>query len=253
MVNPATETSYELVIENILANAIFMKDRQMKHRVIFKLKNSFPAYRGSPLLFIAEFLAKILQILGPLGLIRLYGKKKKEPVPMAWVDIWVLGLLIVELISLILLDFDVSWLRYLCFLFGIYGLVEVLAATSRDIILAPIIHKGSNGGYIQIRSRRRWLILTVFNLAQIIVCFGILIYYYKDQFTGNISSWVTALYISFVSFTTLGYGDFSPKCDTTRWIVIAELSYFLFFLIIKISTAVSVIRVKKKGLHRLTD
>ncbi len=135
---------------------------------------------------------------------------------------------------------------YVMWLVGVYGLVDVLSVTLRDIVVSPRLHRDKEGGYIQVRDRLRWLLMIPLNLVQVVVCFAILFMYYGDQFAPHIEEPLTALYQSALTFTTLGYGDIRPACGGGRVIVCLELAFFLVFVAIKLPVAISVVRVKEK-------
>ncbi len=42
---------------------------------------------------------------------------------------------------------------------------------------------------------------------------------------------MTAFYVSMVTMTTLGYGDITSITETTQLLVVAQLTYFLFFFV----------------------
>ncbi len=49
-------------------------------------------------------------------------------------------------------------------------------------------------------------------------------YQYRDQFNGlsDDSSYLDCFYFSFTTFSTVGYGDISPKSDLTKLIVLSQ-------------------------------
>ena len=49
-------------------------------------------------------------------------------------------------------------------------------------------------------------------------------YQYRDQFNGlsDDSSFLDCFYFSFTTFSTVGYGDISPKTDKTKIIVMSQ-------------------------------
>lgn len=129
---------------------------------------------------------------------------------------------------------------------AIYILVDILGIAMRDLIIAPQIHRDDEGGFILIRHRRRWLLLAFSNAIQIVASFAMIFLYYGKQFEPYIKDPVTAIYQSALTFSTLGYGEIKPICTEGKIIVSIELFYFLFFLVGKLPTAVSVIRIRRK-------
>jgi len=85
------------------------------------------------------------------------------------IDAFILVFLVIEVIVLMIHPMN-------CFMLfiGIYGLIDVLSATLRDVILSPSIHQDANGRYIKIRDSRRWILLTILNIFQVIICFSII-------------------------------------------------------------------------------
>jgi len=49
-------------------------------------------------------------------------------------------------------------------------------------------------------------------------------YQYRDQFNGlsDDSSFLDCFYFSFTTFSTVGYGDISPKSDLTKLMVLSQ-------------------------------
>jgi hypothetical protein len=127
-----------------------------------------------------------------------------------------------------------------------YGLLDVLGATLRDVVVAPQVHRDREGGYIPIRDRLRWLLLVPLNVVEVVLCFAIFLLYYGNQFKPVIADSLTALYQSALTFTTLGYGDFTPTGRAGQIVVSLELVFFMVFLAVKLPIAISVIRIKEE-------
>jgi len=197
---------------------------------------------GSIIIWLASLLTNILIAFSPLTWIEYYYfQPRKRESPLWLVEVWIIILLLV--LAITLADGQSS---VVCWVIAIYGLVDVLGATLRDLVVAPQVHRDSKGGYLLIRNRIRWLLLVPLNVGQIILCFAILLLYYGDQFKPQISDPLTALYQSALTFTTLGYGDFTPKASAGQIIVSLELAFFILFLGIKLPIAISVIRIKEQ-------
>lgn len=163
-----------------------------------------------------------------------------------WVfELWVLGILFAEGVILVALRPDQCAL--VVNLFATYILLDVLRSVLRDTVISLCDHRDADGEYISIRNRPRWLILTLLGAFQIILAFAILIKWNPGEFN-NLpqADWVAALYLSTVTFTTLGYGDITPNSTIGRCIVTTELFYFLLFLAVRLPIAVAVARVEVK-------
>ena len=129
---------------------------------------------------------------------------------------------------------------------SLYVLFDAVGATLRDIVSSPMHHIDNNGSYISIGNPTRWLIISLVNVFMVIVSFAILFLHYGVQFKPAITDASTAIYMSALTFTTLGYGDILPLCATGKILIVVELSFFLFFLSIKLPLSVSVIRTETR-------
>jgi hypothetical protein len=92
---------------------------------------------------------------------------------------------------------------------------------------------------------RRSLVIAVINLYECVVGYAIL-YLFSGGVVENtpggapLTSRFTALYYSFVTMLTVGYGDYVPKEPGAKLVVIAQLATILVFLIFLVPTLISV-------------
>jgi hypothetical protein len=121
-----------------------------------------------------------------------------------------------------------------------YGLLIALSTLLRDAVYIPL----KKSGVLEIRNRVRWLWLTIFLLAQIVICYSILYLAYGDEFEKAINGPLTALYVSLLTFTTLGYGDIYPKASIGQLIVVSQLVFFVLWIGVKLPVAINAIRVQ---------
>ncbi len=162
------------------------------------------------------------------------------------VELWILGLLFLEVLVLVILEFDQWYLAATCF--AAYVLLDALRAGLRDTIISLTEHRDHEGEYISIRNRPRWLILALLGAVEIILAFAILIRSNAKDFKvaeclPPIDA-LAAVYQSTLTFTTLGYGEIIPRTSLGRFLVTAELIYFLLFLSVRLPVAVAVARVR---------
>ena len=130
---------------------------------------------------------------------------------------------------------------------SIYGLYNIILSAGKDLIENPIINEINEGEYfIEISSPVRWLLMTMVNVFQVVLCFSFIFLVYGQQFKPPIKDSVTAIYQSLLTFTTLGYGEITLICNSGKKIVIAELSYFIGFLALKLPVVLSAFKIKIK-------
>ena len=78
---------------------------------------------------------------------------------------------------------------------------------------------------------RRALLLLFLNYLEINFCFATLFFLYQG-FNAPLLTWLDALYFSFITAGTIGYGDFFPIASFTKILVIFQtLIFFSFFVI----------------------
>jgi hypothetical protein len=95
----------------------------------------------------------------------------------------------------------------------------------------------------------RALINTIWHYAEMTLIFGVCYlacsYFFGDRFTSNceapsiLSQFINAMYFSFVSLATIGYGDFSPQTQISKVLVMIEGFVGLFLLVIVLQRAMS--------------
>ena len=200
-------------------------------------------WNRSVIIWISSFLTNILSSLSLMVWVEKCFQWRKKERPPWFPELWVIFLLVSQIIMLF---YGKSWksAMWAMWVIAVYGLIDVLAATLRDVVLAPQIHRDKKGGYIKVRGRTRWLHMAALNVIEVLTCFAILMLYFGSEFEPCILDPITAFYQSILTFTTLGYGDIRASGGTGQIIVIWELIFFLIFLAIKVPIAVSVIRVK---------
>jgi hypothetical protein len=81
---------------------------------------------------------------------------------------------------------------------------------------------------------QRSLILALLNYGELIGAFAIL-YYHYDCLSWHVRSAPAALYFSFLTSTTLGFGEIVPNSHTGKIIASAQLGIFALFVLIVLS------------------
>jgi hypothetical protein len=120
------------------------------------------------------------------------------------------------LLLLVTSSSDGAWQAYI----AIYFLTETILYLLAVILLSDI--------YDPPISKARSFILLFINYIEINLSFAI-IYYWLDCVEG-LESKFDSVYFSFVTFTTLGYGDFLPISSGAKLTVIIEILVMLMFV-----------------------
>jgi len=112
------------------------------------------------------------------------------------------------------------WNHLGLFVFNIYLLVETFLHIFNKIFIPEHDH-----GKLANRS----IILLFFNFIEVIASFGVL-YAAGDYLNQPIQNWIDALYFSFITGVTIGYGDFYPVNDEGKILVIFQILTTMAFL-----------------------
>lgn len=123
-----------------------------------------------------------------------------------------------------------------------------LLVTSILILDIVIVHTAIAFKSIEPKNRLRSVFLSFFSFIQLPIAFAV---FYRslptNSFCPSLSTTVQALYFSFVTITTLGYGDIKPTSDASvaQILIIAEVVIGLYFIAILIARFISLSTYKK--------
>jgi len=107
-----------------------------------------------------------------------------------------------------------------------------------------------------ILSARRVLLLSVMNAVEVMFVFGVLyrgcsvVFPESCRFAPNLQNLGEAIYFSFVTGTTLGYGDIRPTGTLSRILGILETSFVLLVVLVFIASVRGSIKGPKDIEHR---
>jgi hypothetical protein len=87
--------------------------------------------------------------------------------------------------------------------------------------------------------------MTLVMFVNAALCFATLNLAQGAAWRPEITDSLTALYHTVVTITTLGYGDIHPISDTAKWLVIAQLGYFMLFAFLVFPIALTAFRTKE--------
>lgn len=174
---------------------------------------------------ILRFFLVIIQFILPVLYIREISGLRNALNRKIAVELYVLLKLLIPIIILIQ-----SWDNCLVSICVIsYLMFDTLVYLLGIIFLSDI--------YVRPISFKRSLILIFTNYVEITLGFAVL---YKGLETGtNLPDWLSAIYFSFVTGMTIGYGEFKPATSVGKILVIIQSLVFLLFIVIFFSHFVS--------------
>ncbi len=123
------------------------------------------------------------------------------------------------LVPFIMLYFSL-WNHLGLYIFNIYLLVETFLHIFHKIFLPEHDHD---------KMVNRSIILLFFNFIEVIASFGV-IYAAGNYLNQPVQSWVDALYFSFITGVTIGYGDFHPVNEQGKILVMIQILSTMAFL-----------------------
>lgn len=170
--------------------------------------------------------------------ILLYALKKNQKLK-SFVSFWVLGSFVISIFGNI---FFASTLQMVAF--NYFRVYEIFLINFWMFVFRQGATKAT--GDIQENDIRLFLLLFV-QYFTVIFCFSGL---YYSQCTVNplafnqpeLINYIDFVYFSFVTITTLGYGEIFPCCTTTKLLVCIELLAGMLFILLFITTILSKIK-----------
>ncbi len=202
---------------------------------------------------IVPIVEKLLYVLGYLSLfkwIALLAKRWKhdELIPFWFAEIYILGFFLPLLIIYTRTPVGgMFW--FFGLVIALYRLFDIAQGLASIIVFEPKIRRDEQGGYILARDTTRWLLMTLINLCEIVLYFSFLYLNWGDMFAPEIMTRVEAIYQS-ASVFIAGSGE-APLTDLARIIVLANLGYFILFLVIIAPMVFSLIRAKERTYEKL--
>jgi hypothetical protein len=112
------------------------------------------------------------------------------------------------------------WNHFGLYILNIYLLIETFL---------HIFHKIFLPEHDQNKMANRSIILLFFNFAEVIASFGV-IYAAGNYLNQPIQNWIDALYFSFITGVTIGYGDFYPINQDGKILVMLQILSTMAFL-----------------------
>ena len=136
-----------------------------------------------------------------------------------------------------------SSLWYICLILAGYRLFDLGQGLALIVVFDSRRRQDDQGGFILVRDPIRWVSLTLVNLGEVVLYFSFAYLTWGAGFGPPINTRVAAIYQSLAAFV-VGGGS-APTNDLARVIVIFQLCYFVFFLVVVAPVVLSVIRAKE--------
>lgn len=114
------------------------------------------------------------------------------------------------------------WHHHWLYIINIYLLIETFLYIFHKIFIPEHNHD---------KTHNRSLILLFFNFIEVIGSFGV-VYAAGDYLNKPVDNWADALYFSFITGATIGYGDYHPVNEAGKLLVITQIISTLSFLIL---------------------
>jgi hypothetical protein len=126
-----------------------------------------------------------------------------------------------------------------------YRLFDLAQALAR-ILFVESGHRWDRqiGHYILVRDMTRWLLLTLVNLAEIVLCFSFPYLKWGTEFAPELDGKMGALFHSVTTFT--GAGGYAAIGYHARLAVMLQLSYLVLFLVLVAPVVLSAFGAKQR-------
>jgi len=138
-----------------------------------------------------------------------------------------------------------------CLVLAAYRLLDLSQALAAILVFEPQRRRDEQGSYILVRHSVRWVLITLLNLAEVVLYFSFFYLSEGCSFEPPISTRIGALYQSCAIFIT--GGGAVPETDIARAIVILHLACLVFFLVVAVPIILSVMRAKERTGETLGD
>jgi hypothetical protein len=182
----------------------------------------------------------------PYSYVAKHFKKDGEPEPSWVAEVYVLFFALFVIIGL----FSMKYISFFsCFIVGaaMFRLLDILVKIGIMIFKDSVPIESDTGPYIFLPTRNpeRWVILNLINIFEIVMCYAVLYLNFGNYFREKIGDPITAIYQSILTFTTLGYGEITPKNTLSKIIVITQLGFFILIVLLIAPRIFSLLRTDR--------
>lgn len=195
--------------------------------------------------FLVETIGKTLKVLVKLNLFQYIIKKLgvDNETRGALTELWILLNLLLSILLLVFFNVDSCiYLKYVVIFYSYWRIGEVLVFQIYSQIFGGYPGKKTPRLNYSVLSYRRSIFLAIILLVEAIFWFGVLykINYTLFNFTDiSLSNPIKALYYSFVTMSTIGYGDIYPRASFGFIIVITQCVTSIIMIILILSRIIT--------------
>lgn len=194
--------------------------------------------------FIVELWSKIFSILRWISFFQIIRKFVPAIKNQALVEIWVLGNLLLSMVLLLVCSApNLCWFKTIAIILGGIRVFEVFVYQI-NVLLFDEYRKRTVGETHALRSYRRLVILLLHNYVEIIFWFAL---FYRNMSWAfeaggvDLDSFFMSLNFSFVTMTTFGHTNISPKGMLGDILVFSESAIGLFMALLILSRFISLL------------
>ncbi len=185
---------------------------------------------------VLRLLLILIQFVFPALYIRHFSGKKGLLCRKIWVELYVI---LKVILPVFYLYFNLERYDFVLIL-NSYLILETVCYLLGLIFMSDI--------YVRPISQKRSFLLLMLNYIEISLCFSIL---YKGlNLVPGITNNIQAIYFSFVTSTTLGYGEFKPFNEIGQMIVVLQLLIMTLFVFLFFNTVSSKINDKNHSFKK---
>jgi len=200
--------------------------------------------------FIVEFWCRTFSVLAKLSLFALVARIRPSIVSARFVDAWVLGHLLLAIVSVAAIT-SLPPHHPIAFALVGYGTLRVIeiAAYQVNVLLFDEYRAVKAGKPYELHGYRRIVLLLLHNYAEIIFWLGctytVLADDYVHKWDSGAHTTLGAIYSSFITMTTFGDFDLLPKSDLAAIILLFHATVGLFMTLLSLARFISLIPAPK--------
>jgi hypothetical protein len=165
-------------------------------------------------------------------------------VPFWFTEAYALAFLVILALAFVWVPFrSPLWQVALCL--ACYRLFDLAQGLARILFVESTERWDPQiGHYILVRDMTRWLLITLVNLAEIVLCFAFVYLTWGDEFAPELDGKLGAAYQSMTTF--LGVGGHMVMGNHARLAVMGQLGFLVLFLVVVAPVVLSAFKAKQR-------